>query len=73
MVERIQRMSGEKWGGVGFALKSMWRPKVLRHGTNALGGLVIVGALTLAAGAAFDANDLLLGGKVASKVTVRSS
>ena len=51
----------------------MWRPKVLRHGTNARGGLVIVGAPTLAAGAAFDASDLLLGGKVASKVTVRSA
>lgn len=63
VVERIQQISG---GGVDFALESTGRPEVLRQGVDALGGLGmlgVVGAPALGTEAAFDVNDLLLGGK----------
>ncbi|TWI50914.1 aryl-alcohol dehydrogenase [Pseudomonas duriflava] len=53
-------------GGVNFALESTGRPAVLRQAVDALGGLGsagIVGAPPIGTTAAFDVNDLLLGGK----------
>jgi aryl-alcohol dehydrogenase len=63
VVERIKEISG---GGVDFALESTGRPDILRQGVDALGSLGIlgvVGAPALGTEAAFDVNDLLLGGK----------
>lgn len=63
VVERIQQISGN---GVDFALESTGRPEILRQGVDALGSLGVlgvVGAPALGTEAAFDVNDLLLGGK----------
>ncbi|SPJ32210.1 NAD(P)-dependent alcohol dehydrogenase [Kushneria phyllosphaerae] len=63
VVERVREIAG---GGVNFALESTGRPEVLRQGIDALGGLGVlgvVGAPALGTEAAFDVNDLLLGGK----------
>ncbi|AZB91304.1 MULTISPECIES: NAD(P)-dependent alcohol dehydrogenase [Acinetobacter calcoaceticus/baumannii complex] len=53
-------------GGVQFALESTGRPEIVKQGIDALGILgkiAIVGAPPLGVTAAFDVNDLLIGGK----------
>lgn len=53
-------------GGANFALESTGRPEILKQGVDALGILgtiAVVGAPALGTTAAFDVNDLLIGGK----------
>lgn len=53
-------------GGANFALESTGRPEILKQGVDALGILgkiAVVGAPALGTTAAFDVNDLILGGK----------
>ncbi|MBO3672305.1 NAD(P)-dependent alcohol dehydrogenase [Acinetobacter soli] len=62
-VEAIKEITG---GGVKFALESTGRPEILKQGIDALGilgSIAVVGAPPLGTTAAFDVNDLLLGGK----------
>ncbi|MCX2524258.1 NAD(P)-dependent alcohol dehydrogenase [Larsenimonas rhizosphaerae] len=63
VVERVRELGG---GGVDYALESTGRTEVLRQGVDVLAGrgtLGVVGAPPLGHEAAFDVNDLLLGGK----------
>ena len=63
VIEAVRSISG---GGVDFALESTGRPEVLEQGIEALAGLGVigvVGAPKLGTKAAFDINNLLLGGR----------
>lgn len=63
VIEAVRAITG---GGVDFALESTGRPEVLEQGIEALAGLGVigvVGAPKLGTKAAFDINNLLLGGR----------
>ena len=65
-VDVIEAVRGITGGGVDFALESTGRPEVLEQGIEALAGLGVigvVGAPKLGTKAAFDINNLLLGGR----------
>ena len=65
-VEVIEAVRAITAGGVDFALESTGRTEVLEQGIEALGGLGVigvVGAPKLGVKAAFDVNNLLLGGR----------